>query len=877
MRVLVVQQQRIANDWRDKCSVQMLDIGICTLRGVYDIAPPTAQHAPTACAVAGQAVTGCVYHYYTSGCLLFCDGVFYDPCLCNSMDSVCQPSPFTPSQCAAGAIVDGRRMLQSQEGLLTSSLLWPLSVPLGETANNSQWESVTSELKTAHSYAKFDNVALDSVFGKAREELLARADNEDVPHSYCDDLLDYWPDVQHPVGYHPTTACTSDDTHIRGFAAWMSRSQDGTPIIDPVRMRNASQASQVFGAAHLVCDAYAYSAPGHNLNPFYMQSKWNPDAAADPAIPRAAPPVTLEEMPFLGTPSKEQTDTTFRGQGHPADAIVQHTVGIVRAWALWDSTDKEQRDAAQAQLDTTWPHWTHDAIFGEASGLFLSSAGSAQPAGCNFPELNFCDDDIDCASASNIELRCLKGAASERGVCMQKDTCYEHEHCSAQGLLCSGEGRCSEPVLRVRNEANISADVQLFAHSGCDTSMQRLSLFESVPDFAAANGMCSFRNWFHFINTTDGSRPVQNTINVRDRLVHHTDRESPKTLRELGVLETLPHPCDRTYAHTNYNSCRAPALVKTESDSVAAEEMLVIKTWLQKQEEWYARFCDMRPSRASWGFLNPYLPQGGTLHSAVSDVRRCSEFNMCPVVHFHVGGRTVDVRRVRTYVANEDSLYGVQAVSSEPIREYCGLDAQRCMAMGYLLGTDCADVDKEESQMCIVDRLVLPLVSIIFPTDGIAQQQTLDALRRHCQRAFTLSFKGKRDLELFADAEYHLTRPYSWEDEGIRNRVLQYANSLPWLLFGMTEEQESTVQGDGRGFSNVHMYAQHSQCAVFLANALLLNQQRVEAAESSRIYDNSWSTSSADDEPPAPVMPGASLYLFVDSVPVAISLRWFLQ
>jgi hypothetical protein len=76
--------------------------------------------------------------------------------------------------------------------------------------------------------------------------------------------------------------------------------------------------------------------------------------------------------------------------------------------------------------------------------------------------------------------------------------------------------------------------------------------------------MCSFRNWFHFINTTEGSRPAQNTIN----------------------LETLAHPCDRTYARTNYNSCRAPALVKTESDSVTAEEMLVIKTWLQKQEEW---------------------------------------------------------------------------------------------------------------------------------------------------------------------------------------------------------------------------------------------------------------------------------------------------
>jgi hypothetical protein len=109
-------------------------------------------------------------------------------------------------------------------------------------------------------------------------------------------------------------------------------------------------------------------------------------------------------------------------------------------------------------------------------------------------------------------------------------------------------------------------------------------------------------------------------------------------------------------------------------------------------------FCDMRPSRASWGFLTPYLPQGGTLHSAASDVRRCSEFNMCPVVHFHVGGRTVDAPRVRTYVANEDSMY-------------------RCWVMGYLLDIDCADVDKEESQMCVVDCLVLPLVSIIFPTD----------------------------------------------------------------------------------------------------------------------------------------------------------------
>ena len=63
----------------------------------------------------------------------------------------------------------------------------------------------------------------------------------------------------------------------------------------------------------------------------------------------------------------------------------------------------------------------------------------------------------------------------------------------------------------------------------------------------------------------------------------------------------------------------------------------------------------------------------------------------------------------------------------------------------------------------------------------------------------------------------------------------QYTNSLPWLLFGMTEEQESNAQGDkrsdGRSFHTVEGYAQHSQCAVFLAKELLLNQQRLDAED----------------------------------------------
>ena len=909
LRVLVSKQEIAAEQWRERCSVQMRDIGVCALRGVYDIAPPEALVAPAACAFAGGAAPACTKHYYTSGCLLFCDGTFYDPCKCESQDagSECKPLPFSQSSCLAGALVDGRALLLKplQEGLLTTSMMWPETMLVGEAASDSDWESLRDALALANSFPKHGGVGLHSVFDAARSALLARPDLEEVPHSYCDDLMDYWPDVQHPVGYHPTTACSAQETHTRGFTSWMSRSEDGTPLLDPVRMRNASLASQVFGAAHLVCDAHAYAAPGHRLNPYYMQSKWKQDAHADPAIPKNAPAVTLDDMPFLGSPSLEETDTTFRAQGHPADALAQHSVGLVRAWALWvaPSGDRGDRDAGDAGdagddrdaeheaetqsmraegqrlLDSSWPHWTHDTDAAEASGLFLSSRGSVPPPGCSFPELALCDDNVDCVTASSTPLKCLKSSVSQRGVCMQENTCFEHSHCSAQGMLCSGEGQCAAPVIRVRNEARVVAEVQLFAHSQCDVSMRRLSPFENIPDFAAANGMCSFRNWFHFQNATADTTAFQDLIEVRDRLLHHTDKETPATLHDMHVLKTLPHPCDSTYAHTDYNACHVDALITTDTDSRRATDMRASKTWALKDVDgellWHARFCDMRPRGSPTGFLHPYLPDTQTLHSAATDIRRCTEFMMCPFVHFHVGGRTVDTRRVRSYIANEDSPYGVQAVGNvgnEEVREYCGLDAQRCWGMGYLLGIDCVDVDKELSELCIVDTLVLPLVDIIFG----GARPGLGTLQQHCPRAFTLPFRGKKDNVLFDDVEYYLTRPYKWTDEATRERVLQYSNSLLWFLFGMTEEKENTQHGDGRGFSTVEQYIQHAQCAVYLARQLQLNQQRLNTGSS--IYQNSWATSNvADGEPALPVLAGASLYVFLESVPVGISLRWFTQ
>jgi hypothetical protein len=65
--------------------------------------------------------------------------------------------------------------------------------------------------------SKLEDVDFGSLFERSRAELLGRADEEEVPHRYSDNLFDYWPNVKHPVGYHPSTACCADDSRTRSF------------------------------------------------------------------------------------------------------------------------------------------------------------------------------------------------------------------------------------------------------------------------------------------------------------------------------------------------------------------------------------------------------------------------------------------------------------------------------------------------------------------------------------------------------------------------------------------------------------------------------------------------------------------------------------
>jgi hypothetical protein len=141
-----------------------------------------------------------------------------------------------------------------------------------------------------------------------------------------------------------------------------------------------------------------------------------------------------------------------------------------------------------------------------------------------------------------------------RCVCMTVGSCYQHAHCLSD-KLCTGEGACVEPRLLVRNLTDWDSEVQLFGKAGCDVSMRRLSCFESGADFVCANGMCSFRDWYHYKNVTEDTPAFNFLKSVPDRLVLRTDSDDELSLEQLGVLRTLGHQCDRSYQHTDFQTC----------------------------------------------------------------------------------------------------------------------------------------------------------------------------------------------------------------------------------------------------------------------------------------------------------------------------------
>lgn len=97
---MVATQNLTANEWQRRCEIQVKQLGICVLRGVFALKPDDWNDGAQSCPFEVPESHGCNDIFYvTSNCIVMCDGQFFDPCSCNSLMGSCQNATFTKETC----------------------------------------------------------------------------------------------------------------------------------------------------------------------------------------------------------------------------------------------------------------------------------------------------------------------------------------------------------------------------------------------------------------------------------------------------------------------------------------------------------------------------------------------------------------------------------------------------------------------------------------------------------------------------------------------------------------------------------------------------------------------------------------------------------
>ena len=817
--IILTQQRQQTNLWKFRCKTQLQQLGICLLRGVFELTPDGAQSADNCSfSLSSNINEYCTDLFYvTSHCVVMCNHKFYHPCSCATTD--CAEYTFNPASASCAPMFDIRNLANFSDNLLDS--LHPADIlPIAEDPSQT-----ISYLKNNWDLA--DVNVLDTLVSLVLNESQQSHESEGLPpETFCDDLFDYWDEeAQHPIGYHPTRACLKSDTQMRGFDSWMSVGDSTAWAVDPIRLRNMSAASTTFGSAHLVCSADVYGTNGISLNPYVLSTQWNPQSSADFSIPdvQTYASSSLSDMYKNSENANDNADTPLQQQ----NPHFYFTLGIIRDWLESDAND----------LSDDWPSW--DTESSSDYGLPLSTIEQAK-LHCSLPPLYHCDSDSQCPNA----LICLKNTAELDGVgiCSQQNTCFQHAHCVSP-LMCSADGLCVEPVLILKNHENNNIDVQIFAQqqsAACDTDSEGLSEFQQIPSFLRDNGICSYRDWYQFLTNTENAHSASTILPTNNSFHHFTDRAS-NFLIEAGFLQQNAHACDVDYQHSTFKICTKFAGTIPNTDFAFDATFTASRTRFQNS----LQFCNLQGRRrARSGFLNPYVFRAtqeeiDTLLYVPETIRDCRDFGICVPTNFYIDGQLVtnlnseQARQVS--VVNTDTS-GFPSTFETNIRAYLHSDSQTCNAVGYVVS------GQSGVTYCVVDRFTLPLLGVLFGVgeDNImlplysrssetAVEEKFASLLQHCPRAFD------QDVSTFLRYYRVLSRPYYSED---KNAVTKQANNLLLEVFGRQ-----------RGFNNINAYEEMKDCAVHLL--LRMGEQRNALIEVMPTY------LLGND-----VHPGLSLYMF---------------
>lgn len=773
--------------WRLRCVAQLEQLGACALRGVLDIAAPDAQRVPEGClwsfASDADAASVCGPEWWVSqGCVLRCGDKFHDPCLC--ADTCWQYQIPSSGPCPESELDDPLALVD--DGARLSSL--------ADASGQRTVPHVESHLGALHA----------RVLSSAQRQ--ADAGAESLPLGHADTAIDYWDaaGLADLPGYHPSRPCFRTDARTRGFEESMTRSLEHDWIVD-ARVRNATAVASEFGAGHALCDASAFTASGSAVDSYVLESRWPaPDIAAgraDPAVPRPADPALVDDMQQFSQPAPDQWHTAVFDDSQPDGAptdIRRPAAGLLRGWARWSGLNS----AGQSAVDERWP------LPGTTRAAFATAEASCAP-----PPLRTCKTDDECCIGCDLRCKFTTGPDGEPvGLCVHRDTCSQHAHC-AEDELCSGQGSCVRPQVRVENNLDVDADFRLQA-GACTTPTAATSKTQGVSDFAHANGMCSMRNWFHYLDTVRQlpPQPGASIIEVEDRLVSRTDEPRSRLLSELSVLELTPDACDRDYEHSELKACVPGAdgvstLGVLDHKDTLSTTTVVNATRTRVSSATAAtsfRFCNLRDLAKRSGFLNPYedafSSETDTMRRVPDTLRRCVEFEACPRQGVDVDGERVARRRVLPASLPAEAEIAGPTWNLEATRPYCMLDAELCGGGGMLVGPKC-----DNTQPCVVDPLVAPVAAVLFGGSAFKQPELLlEDVRTNCPSAFPDPSQFNRFRTVFSSTYSGATG---------RRDAAQLVNLAFFSLFGIDPTNE-------RGELTEAAYVQHARCLEWLAERL---------------------------------------------------------
>lgn len=680
-------QETITSSWREKCKTHLDMIGFCELRGAFEHVPSTAGTDAEHCPFDLSLDTGT--SYVTTGCIVFADGDFYNPCDCYDCSSGSASVTIAALKNLCSPTLDIRTMVDIQTH--PPSMYWALDwqqTLLSQTQELKHEHTVTeiqaAEFsadipKTFNGAAFLDNFVLDSAgfktIGNANTDWRKDEGWASSTTRFCDLLSDWWPeDWVHPVGYHPSIPCASAHVSYRSFdAVWATEAASGE--FDVVRfvygkdyLRNRSLDENYFGSSSH-CRAANYGLEMRRINTMELCTRQIEDPHIDPTVP-INPYSSVEQQVWEET--EYCSGFTDEGVWDPyggTDYYNPESIGLVTSWF--------QESGLNWPEDTVHIPW----IYGkEEIETELDAGGDGLGQGCVLSNLFTCAEDADCTNEALSSIGTDNYLSCYQGVCVQKkqpsDTsvtfdCVNHEQCE-EPLMCSGEGRCVQPFFEFQNNYSSRVEFGLYAEY-CASGQHEfdtmgISPWQTVPTFMQDSGFCGYRRWFEYRDMLEraGCDEQQQYCTVGPQsFIYHTDIGVPATQGNLfadNYMKVQPNICDRDYQYINgFKSC------------VPQDPVTFGQDGQQKTSQYHKDFSTFKGRPGNWTLdipVNPYFRNeeaGFLLESLRFDsdqssenmvLKPCADIRQCYVQDFSVNGKIVE-QRLRVNSVTWDGSSGV--------------------------------------------------------------------------------------------------------------------------------------------------------------------------------------------------------------------------